>query len=47
VDPFGHRWSLSMRVKMSKEEMEAKQKAAMAMFAQNQHAQQSMAQPGG
>jgi len=36
VDPFGHRWSLSMRVKMSKEEREAKQKAAMAMFAQNQ-----------
>jgi PhnB protein len=37
VDPFGHRWSLSMRVKMSKQEREAKQKAAMAMFAQNQH----------
>jgi PhnB protein len=37
VDPFGHRWSLSMRVKMSKEERDAKQKAAMAMFAQNQH----------
>jgi len=37
VDPFGHRWSLSMRVKMSKEEMEAKQKAAMAMFSAEQH----------
>ncbi len=37
VDPFGHRWSLSMRVKMSKEEMEAKQKEAMAMFSQEQH----------
>lgn len=39
VDPFGHHWSLSMRVKMSKEEMEAKEKQAMAMFSQNQHAQ--------
>jgi len=26
-----------MRVKMSKQEREAKQKAAMAMFAQDQH----------
>jgi len=32
LDPFGHLWSLSMHVKMSKEEMEAKQKAAMEMF---------------
>lgn len=32
VDPFGHRWSLSMRIKMSRGEMEAKQKAAMEMF---------------
>jgi PhnB protein len=38
VDPFGHRWSVSMQVKMSKEEREAKEKAAMAMFAQDQHA---------
>jgi uncharacterized glyoxalase superfamily protein PhnB len=30
VDPFGHMWSLSMRAKMSREEMEAKQKAATA-----------------
>lgn len=40
VDPFGHRWSLSMRVKMSKEEMEAKQKAAMEMFSQAHPGQQ-------
>jgi PhnB protein len=37
LDPFGHRWSVSMQVKMSKEEREAKEKAAMTMFAQNQH----------
>ena len=37
VDPFGQRWSLSMQVSMSKEEKAAKEKAAMAMFAQNQH----------
>lgn len=34
VDPFGHRWSLSMRIKMSPQEIEAKRQAAMAMFAQ-------------
>ncbi len=37
ADPFGHRWSLSQRIKMSREEMEAKRKAAMAMFAQGEH----------
>jgi uncharacterized glyoxalase superfamily protein PhnB len=37
VDPFGHRWSVSMRVNMSKEEMAAKQKAAMAMFSRGEH----------
>jgi uncharacterized glyoxalase superfamily protein PhnB len=36
VDPFGHHWSLSMEVKMSKKEREAKQKEAMEMFSQNQ-----------
>ena len=40
VDPFGHRWSVAMQVKMSKEERDAKEKAAMAMFAQDQHAGQ-------
>ena len=36
-DPFGHRWTLSMRVRMSKEEMEAKRAEAMAMFAAGEH----------
>lgn len=37
TDPFGHRWSISMQIKMSKEERDAKQKVAMAQFSQNQH----------
>lgn len=37
VDPFLHRWSISKQVKMSREEMESKRKAAMAMFAKGQH----------
>jgi PhnB protein len=37
VDPFGHQWSVSMQVKMTKEEKARKEKEAMAMFAQNQH----------
>jgi len=36
-DPFGHAWSLSMRVQMSPEEMEQKRQQAMSMFAQKQH----------
>ena len=32
-DPFGHHWSLSMRVRMSKKEKAAKQRDAMASFA--------------
>jgi PhnB protein len=36
TDPYGHKWSMSMQVRMSKEEKEAKQKAAMAMFSQGQ-----------
>ncbi len=32
VDPFGHRWTMSMRVSMTKEEMAAKQKEAMERF---------------
>jgi PhnB protein len=43
-DPFGHRWSLSMQVKMSKEEKDAKMKAAMAMFSP-QGAQQAPPSP--
>lgn len=37
IDPFGHKWSLSMQVKISKREQEAKRKEAMAMFARNEH----------
>lgn len=37
VDPFGHRWSLSQRVKMSKAEREAKQREAMAAFGAGEH----------
>jgi PhnB protein len=36
-DPFGHVWSVSMRVPMSKEEMEQKRQAAMAMFEKGEH----------
>ncbi len=32
VDPYGHRWTMSMRVSMTKEEMAAKQKEAMERF---------------
>jgi PhnB protein len=32
ADPFGHRWSISKRVKMEAKEMDAKRKAAMTMF---------------
>ena len=37
VDPFGHHWSISQRIKMSKAEMAEKQRAAMAMFARDEH----------
>ncbi|HYB04622.1 MAG TPA: VOC family protein [Nitrososphaerales archaeon] len=37
ADPFGHRWSLSQQVKMSKEEMRALEKASMEMFSQGEH----------
>ncbi len=37
TDPFGHHWSLSQVIKMSKAEREEKQKQAMAMFSQGQH----------
>ena len=37
TDPFGHRWSVSMQVKMSKEEKEAKQQQAMSTYAQHEH----------
>ncbi len=34
LDPFGHSWSLSMQVGMSRTEREAKRRAAMGMFTQ-------------
>ncbi len=36
-DPFGHSWSISQQVRMSKQEMKEKQEKAMAIFAQGQH----------
>jgi PhnB protein len=38
-DPFGHRWSLSQQVKMSKEEMQALEKASMEMMGQGENAE--------
>ncbi len=37
VDPFGHHWSLSMRVKMSRSEMAARRAEAEASFARGEH----------
>jgi PhnB protein len=36
-DPFGHNWSISMVIPMSKKEMKEKQEQAMAMFSQGVH----------
>jgi PhnB protein len=41
LDPFGHHWSLSMRVRMSAAEKEAKRKEAMRAFARNEHPDKS------
>lgn len=37
-DPFGHNWSISQRITMTRQEMKEKQEQAMAMFSQGQHA---------
>jgi PhnB protein len=37
TDPFGHHWSISEQIKMSKAERDEKQKQAMAMFSQGRH----------
>lgn len=37
VDPFGHHWSLSQQITMNPKEREEKKKAAMAMFAREEH----------
>jgi GH24 family phage-related lysozyme (muramidase) len=37
TDPYGHHWSVSQQVSMTKKEKDEKQKQAMAMFAQGEH----------
>jgi PhnB protein len=37
IDPFGHHWSLAMRVKMSRKEKDTKQREAEAAFARGEH----------
>ena len=37
VDPFGHTWSLSMQVSMTRKEREAKRQAAVDMFTHGKH----------
>lgn len=37
VDPFGHHWSLSMRIRMSRAAREAKRKEAMRAFSRGDH----------
>jgi PhnB protein len=37
TDPYGHHWSLSQQINMTKKEKDEKQKQAMAMFAQGEH----------
>jgi PhnB protein len=37
IDPFGHRWSMSTPIKMSKKEMEEGRIKAMAMFNKDKH----------
>lgn len=37
TDPFGHNWSISMRIPMSKRQMDKMREEAMAMFGQGEH----------
>jgi PhnB protein len=37
LDPFGHHWSLSMPIRMSKATQAAKQKEALAAFSRGEH----------
>ena len=41
LDPFGHHWSLSMRIRMTPKEREAKRREAMRAFAHNEHPDRS------
>ena len=45
TDPFGHSWSLSMQIPMSRKEMEEKRKAAMNMFEQAPGPEESSQSP--
>jgi PhnB protein len=40
LDPFGHHWSLSMRIRMSKAEKDAKRAEAEAAFSRGEHPRQ-------
>jgi len=42
LDPFGHHWSLSMRIRMSKSEKDAKRVEAHAAFARGEHPQREV-----
>ncbi len=41
TDPYGHHWSVSQQVNMTKKEKDEKQKQAMAMFARGPHSGQT------
>jgi PhnB protein len=41
VDPFGHTWSLSMQVSMTRKERESKRQAAMDIFTQGKYPDKS------
>jgi PhnB protein len=45
TDPYGHHWSVSQQVNMSKKEKDEKQKQAMALFAQNEQPGRTEAAP--
>jgi len=42
LDPFGHHWSLAMRIRMSKAEKDAKRAEAHAAFARGEHPQREL-----
>ncbi len=37
IDSFGHQWSMSMAIKMTKEEIAVKREAIMSMFSKGEH----------
>ena len=44
-DPFGHHWTLSMRIPMTRKEKDAKRQAAMKAFAEGEHPRQPSPSP--